>query len=92
MLAQETYLPTKLLSELAAKDNDSLSSDSVKIQKLTERQKEVLRLLSKGLSNKVIAKHLDLSEGTIKLHVSAIMRTLGVRNRTEAVMFADQFG
>lgn len=92
VLTQESYLPTNLLSAMIDKDDKSTPLDSFKIDKLTERQREVLQLLSQGLTNKGIANQLDLTEGTIKLHVSAIMRTLGARNRTEAVLFAEQFG
>ena len=57
---------------------------------LTARQLEVLRLLAVGKPNKVIARELDLSEGTVKIHLSAIFRVLDVNNRTEAVLAAQQ--
>jgi len=53
---------------------------------LTERQHEVLDMLSMGLSNKVIASRLSLSVGTVKLHVSAVLRALKARNRLELVL------
>jgi len=56
--------------------------------RLTARQMEVLRLLALGKPNKVIARELDLSEGTVKIHLSAIFRVLDVNNRTEAVLAA----
>jgi len=84
VLAGDPYLPPT--------DHQPISSRQINLDKLTERQNEVLRLLSQGLSNKGIANRLDLSEGTVKLHVSAIMRALGARNRTEAVLVAEQFG
>lgn len=52
---------------------------------LTKRQKEVLRLLCEGLSNKEIANELFTAESTIKAHCKAIYKTLGVMNRTQAV-------
>lgn len=55
---------------------------------LTQRQIDVLRLLVRGHSNKVIARQLDIGEGTVKVHVAAIFRALGARNRTEAVASA----
>lgn len=58
--------------------------------KLTGRQMEVLRLLALGKPNKLIARELDLSEGTVKIHLSAIFRILDVNNRTEAVLVAQQ--
>lgn len=57
---------------------------------LTARQMEVLRLLAVGKPNKVIARELDLSEGTVKIHLSAIFRVLDANNRTEAVLAAQQ--
>ena len=59
---------------------------------LTEREKEILRLVSQGLSNKAIAQDLSLSVGTVKVHVSHILDKLGVSNRTEASMRALQMG
>jgi len=59
---------------------------------LTRRQIEVLALVARGLSNKLIARELDLTEGTVKLHVSGILRTLETRNRTEAVREASRRG
>src|SRR5690606_14502956 len=55
---------------------------------LTERQVEVLQLLSKGKPNKLIGRSLGISEGTVKIHLAAIFRALNVRNRTEAVVAA----
>jgi DNA-binding NarL/FixJ family response regulator len=52
---------------------------------LTERQLEVLRLLSQGKPNKVISRMLGVSEGTVKIHLAAIYRAFNVRNRTEAI-------
>jgi DNA-binding NarL/FixJ family response regulator len=52
---------------------------------LTPRQQSVLSLVAQGLSNKEIAHHLHISEGTTKIHTSALLKTLGVRNRAEAV-------
>jgi two-component system nitrate/nitrite response regulator NarL len=59
---------------------------------LTQRQLDVLRLLQRGLSNKEIALHMDLAEATIKIHVSAVFRSLGVVNRTQAVLAARRLG
>ncbi|BCE03532.1 response regulator [Marinicellulosiphila megalodicopiae] len=58
---------------------------------LTPRQNEVLSLLRQGLSNKVIASRLNVSEGTIKMHVTTIFKILGVTNRTQAVIEANSF-
>ena len=53
---------------------------------LTPRQAEIQRLLRDGLSNRDIAARLGIGEGTVKLHVSAILKRLGARNRTEAAL------
>ncbi len=55
---------------------------------LTAREIEVLRLLAGGYSNREIARAVDLSEGTVKNHVSSILDKLGVRDRTRAVLKA----
>ncbi len=55
---------------------------------LTQRQSEVLDCLRQGKSNKQIAYELGLSEGTVKIHVTAIFKSLGVKNRTQAVIAA----
>ncbi len=57
---------------------------------LTERQIDVLRLMAKGRSNKDIAADLDIAPGTVKMHVSRILKTLGVDNRTQAASLATQ--
>jgi len=59
---------------------------------LSPRQREVLDLLLKGLSNKLIARKLDISENTTKIHVSAVLDALGVATRTQAVIAASRLG
>jgi two-component system nitrate/nitrite response regulator NarL len=59
---------------------------------LTPREREVLQLLSQGLSNKQIAQALRISEHTVKFHVNAILGKLGVQGRTEAVVQAARLG
>ncbi|MBR1601236.1 MAG: response regulator transcription factor [Alphaproteobacteria bacterium] len=59
---------------------------------LTPRQTEVLECMAEGLSNKQIAYKLGLSEGTVKIHITLLMRTLEVTNRTAAVRKAAQLG
>lgn len=57
---------------------------------LTDRQTEVLSLAAQGKSNPVIARHLGIAEGTVKLHMSAIFKALDVQNRSEAVLLASR--
>ena len=63
-------------------------STEADVFKLTKRQREVLTLLARGLSNKEIARALDIAEATTKIHMAALLRGLGVRNRTEAAFKA----
>ena len=65
---------------------------SMPISELTERELEVLRLVAGGLANKQVAATLDLSEGTVKNHVSSILLKLGVADRTRAVLKALERG
>jgi DNA-binding NarL/FixJ family response regulator len=60
--------------------------------KLTRRQKEVLELMARGSSNKDIARTLGLSEHTVKIHVTAILKLFNATNRTEAVIIAQRLG
>ncbi|WP_087026851.1 response regulator transcription factor [Thaumasiovibrio subtropicus] len=61
-----------------------------KIATLTPQQNKVLRMLNDGLLNKQIAYELNVSEATIKAHMTAIFRKLGVKNRTQAVILLQQ--
>ena len=87
VLAGDRYIPSALLTAQGdgGRGNSDLqaSADNV-TQLLTERQLEILALISKGLSNKLIARELFLSENTVKVHVSAILRALSLSNRTQA--------
>jgi DNA-binding NarL/FixJ family response regulator len=56
--------------------------------RLTRRQNQILQLLATGMSNKEISRELNIAEGTAKAHTTALLRTLGARNRTEAAFFA----
>ena len=55
---------------------------------LTPRELEILRHLAEGESNKIIARALDITDGTVKLHVKSILRKLGLRSRVEAAVLA----
>lgn len=59
---------------------------------LTERQAEVLTLMVQGKPNKEICRELNLAEGTVKVHITAILKALGASNRTQAVVAASRIG
>ena len=87
VLSGGMYLPPSYL-ERAQSVRVPLAASSLDSLGLTPRQLDVLRLLGQGHSNKEIARVLQLAEGTVKLHISAILRALGVDNRTRAVVAA----
>ncbi|HEX5700908.1 MAG TPA: LuxR C-terminal-related transcriptional regulator, partial [Rubrobacter sp.] len=74
----EIVAPRKLLEYLIAND------DSADLDALTIRQREILHLVAQGLSNKQIASNLFLSESTVKQHLRAAYKVLGVSDRKEA--------
>lgn len=95
VLAGGVYIPVKLLTQaqktglLTATPEKSSQEGTVR---LTDRQKDVLALLAKGAPIKRICKELDLSEGTVKTHVTTIYRAFGASNRTEALIAARRHG
>jgi NarL family two-component system response regulator LiaR len=72
--------------------NVTQHKDADGIKNLTEREKEVLSLVAQGLSNRAVARALNLSEGTARIHVSNILGKLNALSRTEAAVRAVQMG
>jgi DNA-binding NarL/FixJ family response regulator len=90
LLSGRVYVPRWLA---AGDDDGSLSpapSTSVEVErlKLTRRQHDILPLIAQGMSNKEISSRLNIAEGTTKIHVTALIRALGARSRTEAAFIA----
>jgi two-component system, NarL family, nitrate/nitrite response regulator NarL len=86
MAAGEKYAPVEFMN---AKDD---TPENPTLSQLTKRELEVLHGLMKGLSNKEIAKDVELQEVTVKLHVKTLCRKIGARNRTHAAMIAKESG
>lgn len=78
---------TGVLAKVVQGESNPTSRQSP-FSELTPREREILCHLAEGRSNKVIARHLGISDGTVKLHVKAILRKLGVHSRVEAAVIA----
>ena len=90
VLAGDSWLPEHLQHELNQPPSAANQDFASKLEQLTPQQFKVLACIADGLLNKQIAYELDVQETTIKQHVSAILRKLGVYNRTQAgVIFHD---
>lgn len=83
----EDYIQPSLIPLLNAKMIDR-NKDNVKIESLTRREMDVLKLLAVGMYNKEVAEKLSISERTVKNHVSNIFKKIGVTDRTQAAVFA----
>jgi DNA-binding NarL/FixJ family response regulator len=90
VLAGSIYVPPHLLER--PHDTPPSPPRNHALNALTARQYEVLHQLVKGQSNRQIGEFLQVTEGTIKLHVAAIFRLLKVNNRTEAVLVIQKMG
>jgi DNA-binding NarL/FixJ family response regulator len=62
------------------------------MERLTEREREVLTLIARGMCNSEIAGELYLSQATVKTHVARVLRKLGLRDRTQALLAANDLG
>jgi DNA-binding NarL/FixJ family response regulator len=89
ILMGEIWAPESVQSNLPGNNVSELAL-AERMTQLTPQQFKVLMMMSQGLLNKQIAYELSVSEATIKAHVTAIMSKLGVSNRTQAVLAANQ--
>ena len=98
VLAGEMYLPSMVLTpeeggtRAQPIPGRKLSEGGGPLESLTPRERDVLSLLSKGLSNKEIASQLSLKPITVASHLKAVFRKLGAANRTQAAKIALEFG
>jgi DNA-binding NarL/FixJ family response regulator len=99
MFSGGTYIPREILGggvssshRLSCNDGPSIQRELLADLGLTGRQVEVLGLMMQGKSNKAIAHLLHMAEPTVKNHITAILKTLEVANRTEAVIKVGQMG
>lgn len=81
------YIPPALVE-----NNSEFSNNNRRSKTLTNRQSQVLDLIAEGKSNKQIAYEMGVSEATVKLHINALLRSLKVNNRTQAVITAQKMG
>lgn len=77
-------------NEGAAEEDTAASDDIARLARLTPAQRRILSHVAQGLLNKQIAHEMQISEATVKAHMTAIFRRLGVVNRTQAVLIAKQ--
>lgn len=89
ILAGGVYLPTAALNASPSRPVDAGGQHT---DLLSERQTDVLLKAIQGKPNKVIAREMEIAEGTVKTHLSAAFKALGVHNRTEAVFAAAKLG
>ena len=89
VLEGETWLPENMKDKVANIENEDREL-AQQVASLTPQQYKVLQYLHEGLLNKQIAYELHISEATVKAHITAIFRKLGVYNRTQAVLIASK--
>lgn len=80
------------IKPLKTLETDTLSNKDSSEKGLTERQLDIVKCIAEGLSNKQIAYKLNLTEGTVKVHITIILKILNVKNRTSAVIEAAKRG
>jgi len=83
--------PAQTPTSVASIANDATSSMAY-IESLTEREREILTLVARGASNRQISETLFITEGTVKNHMSNILFKLGLRDRTQAALYAKELG
>jgi two-component system, NarL family, response regulator LiaR len=91
--AGKTFVDPEIAGKLFSHINhESIPLDSALVQKLSEREMDILGQLARGLTNPEIAKELSLSEGTVRNYISSILDKLDVTDRTQAALLAIRSG
>jgi len=88
----EPSVARKVVDEFARLAPPARPPEATLPEPLSEREREILRLLAQGLSNREIGQRLYLAEGTVKNYVTAILQKVGARDRTQAVIMAQKLG
>lgn len=91
-LEGRTVIGEALTNALATALRDEARADKRDLRELTEREQDVLRCVASGMSNKMIARALNITEGTVKVHVKHMLKKLGFRSRVEAAVWAAERG
>ena len=91
----EPVISQPMMSKLLAVHNERSSTpaaDTAALGKLTPRERDILVCVAKGLSNKQIARDLEVAESTVKIHVQSILKKLQLNSRVQAAVFAVEHG
>jgi two-component system, NarL family, nitrate/nitrite response regulator NarL len=93
VMSGEKVLPSSLADVLASNYRDFTGNGLSETHcNLTDRERQILQCLLRGYSNKLIARMLDITEGTVKVHLKALMKKISAVNRTQAALWARSHG
>lgn len=90
--AGQTVLSESLTPILVARLREDRAAPARDINQLTRRERDILQLISAGMTNKAIARKLDISESTVKVHVKYLLKKMNLKSRLEAAVWALQHG
>lgn len=88
----DAAMTAKLVAQFRAQPKAAATSSITERDKLTAREKEIVQCLAKGESNKEIARHLDVAESTVKIHVQNILKKLNLNSRVQVAVYAVEHG